>query len=41
MNEYEKFGEALDNLGRVISEELGLYKLLDKLTEWLVKWSKK
>lgn len=35
MNEREELVKALDNFGKVVAEELGLYKLLDWLTRWL------
>ena len=37
MDGYKNFSNAFKNLGRIIAEELGLYKLLDKLTKCLEK----
>lgn len=31
----EEFAKALDNLGKTVAEELGIYKLLDILTKLL------
>ena len=39
--EYEEFQYVLNNFINVVAEEVGLYKILDKLTEWLNRWSSK
>lgn len=39
--EYKEFQEAWDNFVMIVAKELGIYRLLDLLTKWLMKIEKK